>query len=492
MSLEESVQQSIMQAIQQLEEVTGGSGRSGLSLISLDTDSRVLRLVSDLEAANEAKEALTQQCHNLEMQVQSLMDEKQLLTTENNQLSAQIKEKEIFMVSRSPDNRRQIDLLKEEIFKLESLRDDYNSKIVEQEKQIINLQEKVSDLQLAADATSRLKDEVDVLSESVEKVQLLENTLVSYKKKLEEYGDMKKQMKVLEEKNMEYLQKNLKYEEEHKKITMWKNQCELYKKQIVDLQQKLDEETQKADRVSFLYKNVETKLKALQCEKERILQERDALREENEEFKLGNPKQEGGAVMAQELAPTEMKERLRHLETENRTLRTCNQDAEAKIMHLDNALNRLEKLTEQNRNANQKIIELETQLEEHTKSHPLETTIKEHKQKISLLQESLASKENELQEMQNKYARNVEKAKDVVRVFDPKRNGSMEMSLRQNMMKEQEEKLVVSALYHLSLATHRENVDERLAVLSAGQGQSFLQRQRQPTPRKPLTPFKSK
>lgn len=40
MSMEETVQQNIMQAIQQLEEVTGGPGRSGLSLLILDSDTR--------------------------------------------------------------------------------------------------------------------------------------------------------------------------------------------------------------------------------------------------------------------------------------------------------------------------------------------------------------------------------------------------------------------------------------------------------------------
>lgn len=480
-----------MQAIQQLDEVTSGPGRSSLSLLSLDTDSRLIKLESELDAMSKAKELLAQDCHNFQQQVQSLLEEKQILLAENQQLSTQLREKETVTLTRSPDNRRQIELLKEEIYKLESIRDDYTSKMLEQEKEIKTLQDKVSELQLAAEATSRLKDEVDVLSESVEKVQVLETILTSYKKKLEEYGDIKKQMKVLEDKSVEYLQKNLKYEEEFKKHNVWKNQCEVYKEQIADLQQKLDEETDKLDKMSFLHKNVESKLEALQCEKDRILQERDALREEIEEVKLGNQKYEGGAAMAQELIPTNMKERLQSLELENETLRKANQEAEKKLILFDDIQTRSEKLKEQNRQANHKILELQNQLEENAKqqgeahTHALESTLKEYKQKLATQQEAYNT-------LQAKYTRSIEKAREVAMTLEPKTNGSIDMSLRQNTMKEQEEKLIVSAIFHMGLANHRENVDEKLAVLSAGQGQSFLQRQRQLTPRKPLTPFKSK
>lgn len=490
-NLAESLQQNIMQAIQQLDEVTSGPGRQSLSLLSLDADARVIKLESELDAMSKAKEAFAQQYHNLQQQVQSLLEEKQILITENQQLSNQMKEKESVTLTRSPDNRRQIECLKEEIYKLVSIRDDYTAKMLEQEKEIKTLQEKVSELQLAAEATSRLKDEVDVLSESVEKVQVLENTVTSYKKKLEEYGDIKKQMKVLEEKNYDYLQKNLKYEEELKKHNMWKNQSEVYKEQIADLQQKLDEETRKLDKITFLHKNSESKLEALQCEKDRILQERDILREEMDEIKLGNQKYEGGAAMSQELVPTNMKERLRMLEVENETLRNVNQEAEKKLIIFDDLQIRLEKLKEQNRHANHKILELENQLEENGKQqgdahvHILESTLKEYKQKLATQQEAYAG-------LQNRYTRSVEKAREVAMNLEPKTNGSLDVSLRQNTMKEQEEKLIVSAMFHMGLNNHRENVDEKLAVLSAGQGQSFLQRQRQLTPRKPLTPFKSK
>lgn len=69
MLLEESVQQNIMQAIQQLEDITHGRGRSSLSLLGLESDSRLQRLIVDLELANETKDMLSQKCHNLETKV---------------------------------------------------------------------------------------------------------------------------------------------------------------------------------------------------------------------------------------------------------------------------------------------------------------------------------------------------------------------------------------------------------------------------------------
>ncbi|KAJ8923539.1 hypothetical protein NQ315_010117, partial [Exocentrus adspersus] len=492
MEMEESVQQNIMQAVQQLEEVIGGPGRSGLSLIILDSDTRVLKLVSDLEAANKAREALTQQVQNLEQQIQVLIEDKQVLYAQNQELL----EKE---ARNPPENaRKQLELLKEELFKAEVIRDDFKAKLLEQEKQMLTYQEKIAELQIAANDSSRLKDEVDALTESASKVVDLEQALASYKKRLENYQDIKRNLQKLEEKNMEYLQKNLELEEELSKNHNWKTQCDTYKNQIVELQQKLDEEGQKADKAQFNLEKLEAKVAALQGEKERLILERDALREENEELKLG-PKNETSTAMSQELTPTEMKERLRFLEKENRSLRSSRQELEAKQVQLDSSLNRIEKLQQKNRTLNQTILKMEAQLEEiktqaqgDIQTVPNSSIVKEYKQKITTLQEALTAKENELQIAQTKYNRNLEKAREVAQQFESKANGGIDSSLRQATMKELEERLLTTAFYKLGMTCQREAIDERLAALSAGQGQSFLARQRQPTPRKHIQRFKSK
>ncbi|XP_968863.2 protein hook [Tribolium castaneum] len=487
MDMEESVQQNIKQAIEQLDLVTGG--RSG-SLLILDSDTRVSQLVGELEVANEAKETLSQQCQQMETQLHNLLEENQALLAENQAL----KDKE----SKGSDLRKQNEELKEELFKAEVMRDDFKAKITEQQKQIKANQEKIAELQLAANDTSRLKDEVDALSESAAKVQVLEANLASYKKKLEKYADAKKTLQKLEEKNMEYLQKILQHEEELAKVTSWKSQCETYKKQLMEMEQKLDEETQRADKAQFNCEKLENKLVALQGERERIIQERDVLREEMDELKLGHPKKEAGAAMAQELTPTEMKERLRFLEKENKTLRTSLQEHEANQALLESALARVEKLQQQKRSANQTVLKLEAQLEElknkvaSDEPQHADSLVKEYKQKIATLQEALTVKESELQTAQAKYTRNLEKAREVAQQLEPKSNGGIDSLNNTRHMKEMEERLMAAAFYKLGMTCHREAIDERLAVLSAGQGQSFLARQRQPTPRKQIQRFKSK
>ncbi|XP_060516325.1 protein hook [Cylas formicarius] len=496
MEMEESVQQNIMQAIQHLEKVTGCEGRSGISLLVLDSDARVVKLVSDLEAANEARETLNQQYQQLDQHYQLLMEEKHNLEI---QIRALL-DKE----TKIPDTRKQIELLKEELFKAEVMRDDFKAKLLEQEKQMLTYQEKIAELQVAVSDSSRLKDEIDALSESAGKVNDLEQALASYKKRLENYQDLKKHVHKLEQNNTDYIQKNMELEEELSKSNTWRSQCETYKSRIIELEQKLDEETQKADKAQFNLEKAELKLATLNGEKNRLIAERDSLREENEELKLGHVKNETGAAVSQELTPADLKERLRFLEKENKTLRLTNQEVETKQSNLDSALSRIDKLQQQNRNLNQTLLKLEAQLEElklqnqgDVQNIPNSSRIlaenREYKQKITTLQEALAGKDAELQHSQAKYNRNVERAKEIVQNLENKSNGNGNSgSLKRHQLKEFEENLLVSAYYNLSLSCHREAMDERLAALTAGQGQSFLARQRQPTPRKQIQRFKSK
>lgn len=87
---------------------------------------RVLKLVNDLEAANKAKEDLRQQIQTLEQQIQILNEEKKDLLLHNQALQ----QKDV----RNPleNARKQIELLKEELFKAEVIRDDFKAKLLEQ------------------------------------------------------------------------------------------------------------------------------------------------------------------------------------------------------------------------------------------------------------------------------------------------------------------------------------------------------------------------
>lgn len=58
----------------------------------------------------------------------------------------------------------------------------------------------------------------------------------TYKSKLENLGDLKRQMKLLEENNMTYMQNTVSLEEELRKANAARAQLETYKRQVSDTQ----------------------------------------------------------------------------------------------------------------------------------------------------------------------------------------------------------------------------------------------------------------
>ena len=70
MSMEESVQQVIMQSIQDLDRSSMGSGTTSIALSSCpEADPHFQRILGELEAAAEARDQMAQRCHELDMQV---------------------------------------------------------------------------------------------------------------------------------------------------------------------------------------------------------------------------------------------------------------------------------------------------------------------------------------------------------------------------------------------------------------------------------------
>lgn len=564
MDMEKTVQQEIMKSIQELNV----PGRS------MDmTDSAQQRLYDDLRAALEKNDQLAQRCHELDQQLSLLQEEKTGLIAENKKLQERLDE---FENPEEPDSivrysglRKQVDGLKDELFKMETSRDDFRLKVELLEKEVLELQSKQEDLQKAADEANYLKDEVDVLRETADKVTKYELTIESYKKKMEDMGDLKRQVKILEDKNLEYLQAKLNYEEETKRTTMLRGQLKVCKQQLTEVQHMLDEQSGKYDRLVCEGKKTETKMSTLQRERDRLVIERDTLRETNEELKykqLQNVKNMaepsavdgnsgggggGGVAAGTEMIPLDIKEKLLCLQLENKMLKGNEEKLLSVQALLEDSEERLNTLQGQNRKANQRITELESKLEEVASAQSngdnkndsvsglgqrmtqlqddlrkaqadkerltlqceeRESALQTHKQKVTVLQEKLTRKEYENAALEERYKKYIEKAKSVIKSLDPKQSNStpnevvvlrnqlleqrkmieeMERTVKESrLLREMEEKLMVSAFYRLSLSSHREVVDQRLAA-SSGQGRSFLARQRQPSARR-HSPFNSK
>uniref|UniRef100_A0AAZ3QAX7 Calponin-homology (CH) domain-containing protein n=1 Tax=Oncorhynchus tshawytscha TaxID=74940 RepID=A0AAZ3QAX7_ONCTS len=290
MMLEESVQHVVMTAIQELMSkecpVMGGNDSYA------DIDRQLKKTVEDLNEALATKEEIAQRCHELDMQVAALQEERGSLLAENQILMERLNQSDSIEDLNSPVGRRhlqlqtQLEQLQEETFRLEAAKDDYRIRCEELEKELTELRGQNEELTSLADEAQTLKDEMDVLRHSSDKVSKLEVMVESYKKKLEDLGDLRRQVKLLEEKNTLYMQNTVSLEEEVRKANTTRGQLESYKRQVVELQNKLSEESKKTDKMEFEYKRLKEKVDSLQKEKDRMRSERDSLKETIEELRF--------------------------------------------------------------------------------------------------------------------------------------------------------------------------------------------------------------
>lgn len=117
------------------------------------------------------------------------------------------------MGERVRQQRDQKTRLESELFKMELAKEELRSKLEETEALVRELQTRNEELLKDREDLSILKDELDVLRHTNEQVGRYEASLEMYRKKMEEMSDMKKQFKMMEEKNADYLQTIVRHEE---------------------------------------------------------------------------------------------------------------------------------------------------------------------------------------------------------------------------------------------------------------------------------------
>lgn len=562
MGMEEADQHVVMSAIQELMMKETDTTNPELSEIT----EQLKRLMEELQLANEAKEQIAQRCHALDLQVATLQDEKQNLITENEKLSEKLSQAEGLDDLSSAAGRRnqalqhQVEQLQEELYRLESSRDEYRLKVDQLELELRELQEKNDELQRSGAELRLLKDEIDVLREKADKATKYESNIESYKKKLEDLSDMKRQLKLSEEKNTVYMQQNMELETELKRNATLRGQLDMYKKKVQELHGKLSDETKKADRAEFEKKKVQEKLTAIEREKERLVAERDTLKEINEELKLaqiqklttvqvhadGHPSSVDADGEVFEMIPPVVKEELIRLRHEIKMLKLNREGSDEEQIQvlqtmLDDSKERQSELETESRLSNQRILELESQLEEihnnqsnastredaelrqkvssslekireveldlrnkNSQIEQQEKLLTSNSEKIRELQETINKKDDEILKMDTLYKKYLEKAKSVCRQMDPKqtplsapdilalKNQLQEKdkfiqnlekeSKESKAMREMEEKLITTAFHNLGMRLQRRAVEERLTNVTSRQ--SFLARQRQATSRR--------
>uniref|UniRef100_A0A7N5ZQC2 Hook microtubule tethering protein 3 n=1 Tax=Anabas testudineus TaxID=64144 RepID=A0A7N5ZQC2_ANATE len=515
MMMEESVQHVVMTAIQELYvqlvcelfsfsliQVTVKSvNLTNLLLLLLNLCFQLKKTVEELNDALATKEEIAQRCRELDMQVAALQEEKSSLLAENQVLMERLNQSDSIEDINSPAGRRhlqlqtQLEQLQEETFRLEAAKDDYRIRCEELEKELLDVKSQNEELTSLADEAQSLKDEMDVLRHSSDKVSKLEATVEHYKKKLEDMGLLRRQNKLMEEKNTVLMQTNVSLEEDLRKANAAKAQLETYKRQVVELQNRLSEESKKADKMEFEYKRVKEKVDSLQKEKDRMRTERDSLKETIEELHCVQA-QEGQLTSGKEkseLLKTDAfscptcfyREHLIRLQHENKMLKLAQEGSDNEKIALlqsllEDANRRKNELETENRLINQRLMEEQSQVEELQKtvqeqgskaddvsSEIFVVTIIEmvlrnsffhflffssnnisvisviRTQRVEELEEALKKKDDDMKQMEERYKKYLEKAKSVIRTLDPKQNqgSGPEVQALKNQLQEKERML---------------------------------------------------
>ncbi|XP_059774222.1 protein Hook homolog 2 isoform X7 [Balaenoptera ricei] len=509
MTLEESVQHVVMEAIQELMTKDTSDSLSPETYGNFDSQSRRYYFLS--EDADEGDE-LRQRCLDLERQV-------------------------------GP--------------RLESGREDERVRCAELEREVAELQQRNQELTSLAQEAQALKDEMDELRQSSERAGQLEATLSSCRRRLGELRELRRQVRQLEERNAGHAERTRQLEEELRRAGSLRAQLEAQRRQVQELQGQRQEEAMKAEKWLFECRNLEEKYELVSKEKERLLAERDSLREANEELRCAQMQPRGltqadpsldptsPAVenLAAEILPAELRETLLQLQLENKRL--CQQEAadrerqEELQRHLEEANRARHGLEMQHRLNQQQLSELRAQVEDLQKalqeqggktedSTLLKRKLEEHLQKlheadlelqrkreyieeleppadsstarrIEELQHNLQKKDADLRAMEERYRRYVDKARMVIQTLEPKQRPpggalpdlhTLRTQLRERDVRirhleqmdfeksrsqqEQEEKLLISAWYNMGMALQQRAGEER----APAHAQSFLAQQR--------------
>uniref|UniRef100_A0A7N6BNZ0 Calponin-homology (CH) domain-containing protein n=1 Tax=Anabas testudineus TaxID=64144 RepID=A0A7N6BNZ0_ANATE len=500
MTLEESVQHVVMTAIQEVSP----SQYHLLPVVKSEISS-LKKALEDLTELLAEKEALSQRCEELDIQVAALQEERNSLLAENDVLTDRANQLDTFDDPSTPSGRKhsqlqqQLETLQEENFRLEAAKDDYRIHCEELEKQLIEVQHRNDELTSLAEESRALKDELDVLRNCSDRVVMLEASVETYKRKLENLGDLKRQMKLLEENNMTYMQNTVSLEEELRKANAARAQLETYKRQVQELHRKLSEETRRADNLAFEMKKLEEKHELVMKEKERIIIERDSLKEINEELRCTQAQQhqlsQAGMLpsgspshdnLAAELIPIEYREKFIRLQHENKMLRVQQEEYEReKIAALQAQLEEAHKtrseLDTENRLSRERISELQQQIEDLQKAlqsqaaKPDDSNLKrkldahmvqlneaqdeimkkkelledlqpdntQTSSKVEELMAALKKKDDDMRAMEERYKMYLEKARNVIRALDPKLNpATAEIQALRNQLADRDKQIV--------------------------------------------------
>jgi protein HOOK3 len=435
------------------------------------------KTIAELNRLNEQKEEVDQKCKVLNKKVNELQEERASLINDIEILKNKLQQEDNARVDPNNDMNKQLrlqqklDSMQEELYKLESEKEKFRVQFAAAKAEQDILIEKNIELKRVAQEHQNLKDEIDILKHTSDKVEKLESSIENYKIKLEEMADLKKQMKSQENNNAANLEKLFVMEEEVKKIATLKSQIDMYKKQIQELHEKILGDETKMKKMEYEYKDIEEACCNLKQEKEKIQSEyerlkdshdklefNEAINSENNAKKHSQPDENSSSSFMDGLfsnvelvnISNETKEKIIRLYHENKFLKLKqNELTDERLMILqtqyDDEQMRTKDLQQKLAEVTNQKIELECKLNSTSiSSNVAKESDQELKTLISRLQSQLdeeskknkkfeqnieylnseknkivENKEKEIQDLNDKYRSYLEKAKIVIKSLDP-------------------------------------------------------------------------
>uniref|UniRef100_A0A667WM53 Protein Hook homolog 3 n=1 Tax=Myripristis murdjan TaxID=586833 RepID=A0A667WM53_9TELE len=289
-------------------------------------------------------------------------------------------------------------------------------------------------------------------------------------------------------------------------------------KEVVELQNRLSEESKKADKMEFEYKRLKEKVDSLQKEKDRMRTERDSLKETIEELHCVQAQEgqltsslfplssEGSDSLAAEITTPEIREHLIRLQHENKMLKLAQEGSDNEKIALlqsllEDANSRKNELETENRLINQRLMEGQSQVEELQKNlqeqgskaddvsnaapcmreklrelnnellkknaliDDMEPKYNATSQRVEELEDALKKKDDDMKQMEERYKKYLEKAKSVIRTLDPKQNqgSGPEVQALKNQLQEKD-RMLHSLEKEMDKTRSQRDYEEKLIV----------------------------
>ncbi|KAG5454652.1 Protein Hook 1 [Clonorchis sinensis] len=310
MHLEESVQHVLMEAIQQLMTSSVRLNTAVSDAFQNSGDSQLISAVDECKRLSFQKEALTQQCHELEKLVETLRGENTSLQLELEQ--ARCAQNQTIMDSTEHDIsanlllssaetglpgtaaeipmsptvasvrigqlRDQLTKLRNELYRVETEKEEVKIKLADSQTTVEGLRQKCDLLMRKSEEAVHLKDELDIAREELAAASHLTTTMDQLRKRADEAVELRVRCAKLETDNKVLVDRLAELEQETRLTGHVRSQAETQRLQAADARQAATQANARADAIEAELRRVRDELSATMREKTRLVTELNRLR----------------------------------------------------------------------------------------------------------------------------------------------------------------------------------------------------------------------